>query len=211
MKSVLPSKLPEEWLIQIRDASKSDTKTLWITLLGTGLGSAVIAALISLAVAHFNAQQASNLETEKARIEIKKERLQGRQKPFEKLAESLRRLHNELGDAAATLAVATPEKTEIGGYAQQSLAKVETVMEEIFEENRDDRIDQDIRKRVREMANSLDPALKAAKSNPKGYPAFTELYKTHLNQELNEINRMIEEAMNRMTVWELRAKKPPFT
>src|ERR1700738_996257 len=116
MPSRLPPKLPEEWLRQIQQASKAEAKKLfWITIIGTILGSSVIASLIGVAASF-------GVENYKARIEIRKERVQETQKPFKTLADSLRRLHNELGNAAANLAVANPEGQEITGYAQQSLS-----------------------------------------------------------------------------------------
>jgi hypothetical protein len=202
MNSKVPTKLPQEWVSQIREASKGDTPRLLVTLLGTGLGSAIIAALIgvgaSLAVEHYKAQQASNLELEKARIEIKKERLEERVKLFEKLDTYLGQLQSELGNAAGTLAVAKPDDT-LSIFAQGSLTKIEDIMANVFEVNKDERIDPNIRDRVRSLLNSLDPVLKAAKRDPKQYPAFVDLSNKYLD-EIGEIKRMIDDVLNKMTV-----------
>ncbi len=203
MNSKVPTKLPKEWVNQIREASEGDTSTLWVTLLGTGLGSAVIAALIgvgaSLAVEHYKAQQASNLELEKARIEIKKERLEERVKLLEKLDSYLGQMQSELGNAAGTLAVAKPDDT-LSTFAQGSLTKIEEIMANVFEVNKDERIDPNIRDRVRALLNSLDPVLKAAKRDSKQYAAFVELSKNSLDREIGDIKRMIDDALNKMTV-----------
>jgi hypothetical protein len=204
MNSKVPTKLPKEWVNQIREAAKSDTPTLWVTLLGTGLGSAFIAALIgvgaSLAVEHYKAQQASNLELEKARIEIKKERLEERQKLFEKLASYLGQLQTETGNAAGTLAVTKPDDMDLPVFAQVSLTKIEDLMANVFELNRDERIDPNIRGRVRTLLNSLDPVVKAAKQDSKHYAAFVDLSNQHLDREIGEIKKMIDDALNKMTV-----------
>src|SRR5271170_1730355 len=89
---VLPSSIPVAWLSEITDAVEADRPSMLITLLGSSLLSAVIAAGTAFGTAYFTIKANGDLEIRKAELAARQDELKESMTAYDRLDEKLSQL-----------------------------------------------------------------------------------------------------------------------
>lgn len=166
--AVLPDKIPDGWLEQIKSALKP---SWWAVILGSSLVGTVIGSGVSLYTAMKTNEANRQLEQLKSGLELQKEAVRSRAAAYTKLAQSVNVLAMKLegfedlvqiaqrSSMTASSTVRIQEQLQAAGLAAREviIARYDPVLS-----------GSDLAREVDESMKELSPTLAAAKEDPVG-------------------------------------------
>jgi len=184
--SPLPDNLPPKWLDQIRGAVKPTTGENIKSVLGTILGSGVIAGLIAFGASYVMLKPVANADLEKSRA-VEKRQVLG------ELRNHLSLLNTELDNI--------PDAGQLGkdpnlwSYAKKSVDHATEEMAILNTESNDFRVDRPIAEKVTAILDELGPKMQPALKGMEGTKGLAEIYERRIAEEIRMVQSAIDQGI----------------
>lgn len=181
----LPSKLPPDWLTQIKEAVKGGKTRL---VIGTILGSSVISALVTSGLDYWL------LEPRRLQLTSQQRLKDDQIDAHKRLAEQLNVFNKALDDAVLTskIALQQPQEKELVSYARQNLFSLSQPMRAVELAN-NQKIDKEISTKLKETVDRVGKALEKAKKTPNAFREVIDQYDKTIKTELENHLTSIEQ------------------
>src|SRR6185312_6213320 len=104
--AILPDKMPDAWVDQLKNVVTGEKPKLWIILLGSSLIASAITSAVSVFTAVMNIKASERVEQMKAQLELQKEIFRTRETAYSNLEKDLGLLDLKLQSLSSLVEIA---------------------------------------------------------------------------------------------------------
>ncbi len=203
----LPPKMPQGWLDQLSATfSQSTRKAVIATILGSSVAAALVTGGLNFLLEGYKALQVAKTEQYKVCLDSHREDLKEKKAEYSTLAEKYRQLAKAFDDCLATCETVLNHQDvqKLRGFAYDSLDDVAQRLIDVKTTAQSPIIDEEVRKNLTELGESLGPAVVAVsddgRKEPKVsvLPQFLNSCKNEIRPKLDQLGKLIQASMKNL-------------